>query len=280
MPDSPEVIDLLRAAQDGDKQALERLLVLEAPTVARYAARLCHNQTDAEDVTQETLMAATRALPTFRGDAAFSTWLYAVTRSFCMRQRRRGRSVRHADVSLDAPEGESLAENTEPRPGAETKMAERQLARLVQNAVDGLELPYREVLHLRDVEGLTAPEVSKILGLQVATVKTRLHRARAQVRAQIAPLLRNDEPVAASPRGDCPDIVRMFSKHLEGDISASTCARMEAHLATCPKCASQCDGLRRTVALCKLAPGANVPVGTQDLVRSALRRVAGLTAGE
>jgi RNA polymerase sigma-70 factor (ECF subfamily) len=277
MPDTPEVLDLLDAARHGDKPAIERLLSIHAPTVARYAARLCHDPADAEDVAQEALIAATRALPTFRGDAAFSTWLYAVTRTFCIRQRRRGRSVRRADVSLDAAEGHAIAEGAEPRAGMDTAMADRQLAQVVQSAVDELALPYREVLHLRDVEGLTAPEVSKILGLQVETVKTRLHRARAQVRARIAPLLRSDEPVPETARGDCPDIVRMFSKHLEGDISADTCAKMDEHLAHCPRCTNECDGLRRTIALCKLAPGLTVPVGTQALVRSALRRVAGRT---
>jgi RNA polymerase sigma-70 factor (ECF subfamily) len=277
MPDTPEVLELLETARHGDKAAIERLLWLHAPTVARYASRLCHDPTDAEDVAQEALIAATRALPTFRGDAAFSTWLYAVTRTFCIRQRRRGRSVRRADVSLDAPEGHAIAESVEPRPGIDTTMADRQLAQVVQTAVDELALPYREVLHLRDVEGLSAPEVSKILGLQVETVKTRLHRARAQVRTRLAPLLRPEDPTPVSPRGDCPDIVRLFSQHLEGDISPDTCAKMEEHLAHCPRCTHECDGLRRTLALCKLAPGLTVPVGTQALVRSALRRVAGRT---
>ena len=263
---------LLSAAQQGDTRALQHLLELHAPTVSRFAARLCDNPVDAEDVAQETLLAAVKALPQFRGDSSLTTWLYAVTRSLCARQRRRGRSVRRADVSLDAPEGQGVADAYVAE--HEREGMDSQLAEAVDAAIAGLELPYREVLHLRDVEGLTAPEVSEGLGLQVATVKTRLHRARAQVRAKLEPILADAvvEPSAAGP--GCPDILRLFSRHLEGEISADTCARMENHVSQCPNCTRQCDALRRTVALCRIAPGPHVPVGTQAMVRFALRRAA------
>jgi RNA polymerase sigma-70 factor (ECF subfamily) len=138
------------------------------------------------------------------------------------------------------------------------------------------------VLVLRDVEGLTAPEVAEVMGLTVEAVKSRLHRARVAVREALAPLLAAPAPGAPSgapapavpaPLGStCPDIVELFSRHLEGEISASLCADMEQHLARCPACQSRCDSLQRTLALCRGAPLPEVPKAVQADVRRALQQ--------
>jgi RNA polymerase sigma-70 factor (ECF subfamily) len=70
----------------------------------------------------------------------------------------------------------------------------------------------------------------------------------------------------------CPDVVRLFSRHLEGDVTAPVCARMEEHLTGCAVCRTRCESLRRSVALCRRAGEGTVPVATQHLVRAALRR--------
>ncbi len=178
-------LDLLRLAQRGDRRALEQVLRANAPRIAQFAARMCRTQTQAEDVTQDTLVAAARGLSSFRQDSALPTWLYQIARRFCQKQQRRGKSVRQAEVSLDddgAREPLTLFADL-PEPG-DTLDAHRMAERVAQ-ALEQLRPAYREVLVLRDVEGLTAPEVASMLGLQVATVKTRLHRARLELRDRL-----------------------------------------------------------------------------------------------
>lgn len=263
--------NLLTAAQAGDRQALERLLTDAAPRVARFAARMCPNPADADEIAQETLIAAVRALPNFRGDAAISTWLYAIARRFCIKQRRRGRSVREADASLDPPNSLTAQSLTDDDPPPDMRLADRELGAAIEDAVADLPPIYREVLILRDMEGLSAPEVAEALGLGVEAVKSRLHRARLSVRERLAPALSEPQEPLPSP-GGCPDVLAMYSRHLEGDIQPATCAAMEAHLQHCPRCQGRCDALRRTLLLCKTSPGPAVTPSTQQLVRTALQR--------
>jgi RNA polymerase sigma-70 factor (ECF subfamily) len=131
---------------------------------------------------------------------------------------------------------------------------------------------YREVLVLRDVEGLSAPEVAEVLGVSVQAVKSRLHRARLSVRAHVAPLLGVPTEATAVGPGACPDVLTLFSQHLEDEISSEVCGEMERHLAACSRCRSACDSLKRTLALCRAAgPAAPVPPSVQASVRVALR---------
>jgi RNA polymerase sigma-70 factor (ECF subfamily) len=130
---------------------------------------------------------------------------------------------------------------------------------------------YREILVLRDVEGLTAPEVAEVTGLTVEAVKSRLHRARARVRASVAPMLGIPEPAPDLADG-CPDVIALLSRHLEGEISSDVCAQMEAHLEKCGRCTARCDSLRKTLSLCRRSPAPEVPASVQRSVRDALRK--------
>lgn len=235
--------------------------------------RMCRSATEAEDVVQDTLMAATRTLPGFRGQAQVSTWLYQIARSFCIKKRRRTRSVIHADASFDTDESAEVRGLATEDAGVDQRLDQAQLTQAVEEAMTHLAPMYREVLLLRDVEGLTAPEVADVLGLRVDAVKSRLHRARLAVREELAPALESPLPTAGSDA--CPDVLSMYSRHLEGDISPDVCSRMEQHLAACPRCQGRCDSLRRTLALCKSSPGPAVPVATQFMVRRALSRALG-----
>jgi RNA polymerase sigma-70 factor (ECF subfamily) len=130
---------------------------------------------------------------------------------------------------------------------------------------------YREVLLLRDVEGLTAPEVAEVLGVNIQAVKSRLHRARLSVRGHVAPLLGIPIGSPADP-GTCPDVLMLFSQHLEDEISADYCAEMERHLKVCSRCRGTCDSLKQTLALCRTTgPSVEVPASVQASVKVALR---------
>ena len=98
-----------------------------------------------------------------------------------------------------------------------------------------------------------------------------LHRARLAVRASVAPVLGIPGDAPAAP-GTCPDVLTLFSQHLEDEISADVCAEMERHIAACGRCRSACDSLKHTLALCRTAaPSVDVPASVQASVKIALR---------
>lgn len=262
--------ELLDAARGGDRAALERLLERHQGRVFRFGMKMCGEEDDAKDVLQETLLAAARNIRDFRGASAVSTWLYTIARSFCIKKRRTSKFAPERVESLDAASQEAQAVPDAAR-GPEEELAGRQVQSALQEAIGGLDPMYREVLVLRDVEGLSAPEVAEILGLSVEAVKSRLHRARVAVRERVAPLL--GAPGAAVPPPDpgCPDVVELFSRHLEGEISGDVCARLEQHLAACGRCRARCDSLRATLSLCSRS-GDEVPPRVERSVRDALRR--------
>jgi RNA polymerase sigma-70 factor (ECF subfamily) len=150
-------------------------------------------------------------------------------------------------------------------------LAGKQVETALEQAIAALEPMYREVLLLRDVEGLTAPEVAEVLGVTPQAVKSRLHRARLSVRERVAPLLGVELDLPRAP-GTCPDVLTMLSQHLEDEISADLCADMERHLEACDHCRGACDSLKRTLALCRTSgPSAEVPASVRASVTRALR---------
>ena len=270
MTEAPSDERLLAAARAGDKEALEILLERHQEQVYRFGMKMCRDPEDARDVLQDTLLAMARSVRDFRGASSLSTWLYTIARSFCIKKRRRSKFAPEEEHSLDsdvAGEARSLAA---PGESPDEALAGRQVEAALEQAIAALDPMYREVLLLRDVEGLTAPEVAEVLGVSVQAVKSRLHRARLSVRESVAPLL-GIEPGPPAP-GGCPDVLMMFSQHLEDEISAVRCAEMERHLEGCARCRGTCESLKRTLALCRtVGPSAPVPVSLQASIRTALR---------
>lgn len=260
---------LLAALREGDDEALGKLLERYAPAVHRFGAKMCRDPEDAKDVMRDTLLAAARGLREFRGAAALSTWLFTIARSFCIKKRRQRAGAPDEVVALGSQGTERLAAPGNPPDEA---AGAREIGFALDGAIRALEPMYREVLILRDVEGLTAPEVASVLGIGVDAVKSRLHRARATVRDRLAPVLAPPEPNAPS---GCPDVIPILSRYLEGDIGPEQCAEMNRHVAQCPRCRVRCDSLRRTLALCRTsAKGEAVPAEVQEAVRKALREIA------
>jgi len=260
--------ELLAAARSGDAVALEALLVRYQPHLYRFGLRMCGNVDDAGDVAQESLISMARSLPDFRGDASVSTWLYTIARRFCIKKRRRSKFAPVAEDPIDGPGRDTALGLVDPAPGPEQTAAGRELEAALITAIDGLEPGQREVLLLRDVEGLSAPEVAKVLGLGVDAVKSRLHRARVLVRQRLAPLL--GAAAGSGPRR-CPDVARLFSEYLDGDIDPAVCARMEAHLVDCADCRDDCAALKRTLSACRALPEPPVPPHVGTAVKAAIR---------
>lgn len=257
---------LLERARAGDRDALASLLEAQQGQIYKFALRLCGSEADAQDVLQETLLTVARSIGQFRGDATLSTWLYTIARSFCVKKHRRGKHAPAEHESIDDP---ALAGTVmDPGPEPEAAIAGKQIGEALEIAIGELAPMYREVLVLRDGEGLTAPEVADVLGIGVDAVKSRLHRARAAVRSRLAPFV-GGTAERATP--SCPDVVSLFSKQLEGEIGPEICREMERHLESCDVCRASCDSLKHTLRLCRTAPNAAVPPNVQDAVRRALR---------
>ena len=263
--------DLLQRARSGDREALEALLARHQRQIYRFGLKMCRDPEDAKDILQDTLFAMARSVRDFRGASSVSTWLYTIARRFCLRKRRRRSAAPAVEQSLDSDVNVEIAGLADPAVPPDAQLADRELGRALDEAIGALEPMYREVLLLRDAEGLTSTEVAEVLGISVQAVKSRLHRARSSVRARVAPLLTSTDP-AATRRRNCPDIVTLFSRYLEDEISPKVCDTMERHLESCAYCRTTCDSLKQTLALCRTT-GAEVPVpkAVQASVKAALR---------
>jgi RNA polymerase sigma-70 factor (ECF subfamily) len=266
---SPSDEELLTAARRGDAAALETLLLRYQPHLFRFGLRMCGNVEDAGEIAQQSLISMAGSIREFRGESSVSSWLYTIARRFCMKRRRRSKFAPVQEESLDAPTSEAARQLADARPNPEQAAMGSEFARMLTRAIDALDPAQREVLLLRDVEGLSAPEVAGITGISIDAVKSRLHRARVAVREELAPLL--GQPAAVPPRATaCPDVLTLFSQHLEGEIDSSVCAAMEAHLARCGSCRSACESLKRTLALCRQLPTPDVPPSVAASVKAAI----------
>jgi RNA polymerase sigma-70 factor (ECF subfamily) len=156
-------------------------------------------------------------------------------------------------------------------PESEEHVAGRQLAAALSRGLDSISADHREVLLLRDIEGLSAADAAAALGISVDALKSRLHRAREALREELRPAL---EPHAPPPSNGCPDVVSMWSQKLEGDLSQRDCAKMEEHIAGCASCGAACDALRSALLACRSAGAGTVNPAVQDRVKAALRAYA------
>lgn len=264
-PAGPEDAALLARAREGDGEALEALLERYEAPLFRFSMRMCRDREDAREILQDSLLAAARSIGDFRGDSALSTWLFTIVRRFCIKRRRK--------PELGGGDDDAVIQLRDPSQPPDESAAERELLGALDEAISRLQPSYREVLLLRDVEGLTAPEVATALEMSVPQVKSRLHRARAALRADLAPLLEELHPPPEVPRPSCPDIGETFSRYLEGEISADLCARMQEHVEACGHCASACDSLKHTLAVCHAVPAPQVPADVQQAVRVEIRKL-------
>ena len=256
--------ELLAAARTGDAAPLEALLSKHQARLYRFSLKMCGSPSDAQDVLQETLIALIRSIHTFRGDSSVSTWLYTVARSFCSKRRRQSKFAPAHTESLDHDVANSVAD---PGLAPDEALAARQMQMALNSALAALSDENREVVVLRDGEGLTAAEVADVLGVSIHAVKSRLHRARLALRDSLKPVLGQ----AAAPKSaGCPDVLTTYSQYLEGDIGADLCRQMEQHLSGCQHCTVACDSLKRTLAICSTSPLKEVPLPVQAAVRAAM----------
>lgn len=255
---------LMEAARAGDDKALDEILARHEKQVYRFGLRMCGSEEDAKEVLQETLCTAFQGIHAFRGDAALSTWLYQVARTHCFRLRRRRVGAPADFQPLDALAATHVAAE-EATPDMVSHA--RQMGEVLQAAILALPEAHREVLILRDVEGLTAEEAARVVGIEVRALKSRLHRARLQLREHLSTLM-GEGAHGQSP--GCPELAQELTEFAAEEVDQATCVRLEDHLSRCPRCSEACDALKRTVSLCRRIPGDAVPAPVRAAVRQAL----------
>lgn len=181
--------DLIRRAAGRDASAFEELVRPWMQPAFQLAVRLLGDRQLAEDVTQDALTKAFLGLRHFRGEARFGTWIFRIVHNACtdaLRQRARHPSVPVA-FGAPGPDGGPGCEPADARPGPEEVVSARLGREAILAAVAALPVDHRAVVVLRDVQGLSYEEVAAVLGQSIGTVKSRLHRARASLRAALDP---------------------------------------------------------------------------------------------
>lgn len=181
---SADDLALVRRSRDGDREAFEALVARYQTPVYRLALRMVHRPEDAEDVAQEAFLKAYLALPSFREEADFRTWLFRIASNHCLdRLRRRRRELADAGaVEAGLHRGSTAVDE-----GPLQRLLRRERREDLADAVASLPPRYRIAVVLHYVQGLTYREIGGVLGLPLKTVETRLYRAKALLRTRLSP---------------------------------------------------------------------------------------------
>jgi RNA polymerase sigma-70 factor (ECF subfamily) len=174
--------ELIEACRAGESSAFDVLVARWEDRIRGAAYRFLGSEEEARDVAQEAFLKAYRGLAGFKQEARFSSWLYQIAVNLCRDRLRRRRT--RATVSLDELE-ETGPVMVETRPGADERLAQRDLARVVRRAIHALPLEQREVLILKEYQELTFLEIAQALDVPISTVKTRLYRGLGQLRLRL-----------------------------------------------------------------------------------------------
>lgn len=177
---------LVERSKKGDKIAFEHLVQLYENKVYTIAYRLMGNHADAADLAQDSFIKIYQALPNFRGDASFNTWIYHITVNVCRDEMRKRQ--RRPTVSLDEPTNSngSTYEIRSTDPGPEEELDRNETRAMVQQCLNSLSDDYRTVLVMREIKEMSYDEIAEILGCSLGTVKSRLSRARQALKEKIS----------------------------------------------------------------------------------------------
>lgn len=192
-PMSEREIDqqLVVRAQGGEKRAFELLVIKYQRKIERLLSRFVRDPSEVEDVAQEAFVKAYRALPAFRGDSAFYTWLYRIAintaKNYLVSQGRRAPT----STPFDAEEAEGFedAAGLQDINTPENVLMSKQIARTVNDAIDALPEELRTALTLREIDGLSYEEIAKVMECPIGTVRSRIFRAREWVAERLRPQL-------------------------------------------------------------------------------------------
>ena len=187
--------ELVLRAQRGDKRAFGLLVDKYQRKLARLLSRMIRDQAEIEDVVQESFIKAYRALPNFRGDSAFYTWLYRIgintAKNYLVSMGRRP----SVSTDIEIEDAENFEDGNELRTmeTPESTLMTKEIAQTVNDSVENLPEDLRTAITLREIEGLSYEEIATIMGCPIGTVRSRIFRAREAIALKLRPLLNTSE---------------------------------------------------------------------------------------
>ena len=182
--------ELVRRVQQGDKKAFDVLVLKYQQRIAKLVSRYVRDQDEVLDVTQEAFIKAYRALPRFRGDSAFYTWLYRIAintaKNYLVAQGRRPPATDvDADDAVYVEGGTRLSDRDTP----ERLVQRDEIERVIYQTIDALPEELRTAITLREMEGLSYEEIAETMDCPIGTVRSRIFRAREAIETKLKPLL-------------------------------------------------------------------------------------------
>ncbi|MEW6356071.1 MAG: sigma-70 family RNA polymerase sigma factor [Planctomycetota bacterium] len=197
-----EDTELVERCKRGDRAAYDELMRRHQDRIFNLVYRCVGDREDASDIAQEVFIRAFRAMRGFHGQAAVSTWLHRIAVNEVINHRRKAgakRKIRTVPIDRSNPGPDGRGSDDPPDTSAEPSeiMAEKEREQLIQDAIDSLDGDYRAVVVLKDIEGYRYEEIAEIIGCPRGTVKSRLHRARLELREKLKPLMDVEGPRTA-----------------------------------------------------------------------------------
>ena len=180
--------ELVQKSQGGDRLAFNQLVLKYRNRVMGVATRMLGDRVEAEDLAQDVFVKVYHGLQGFQGEALFSTWLYRITTNSCLNQRRKRKRESQVTQVVDDPEPILSDRASNPH----TLLERKELKDFLEKAIQALPQEQRMVLILRDIEGLSYEEIADSLGLELGTVRSRLHRARLEVQGSVKKMFSPD----------------------------------------------------------------------------------------
>lgn len=192
MSDKKTDMALVAKVQQGDKKAFDVLVLKYQQKVVNIVSRYIRDPHESLDVTQEAFIKAYRALPNFRGDSAFYTWLYRIAintaKNHLVAQNRR---PPNSDVEAETAEQIDAGEKLKNRESPEHLLLKDEIAETVRQAIEALPEELKTAITLRELEGLSYEEIASAMSCPIGTVRSRIFRAREAIDAKLEPLLSN-----------------------------------------------------------------------------------------
>jgi len=172
--------DLIEKAKSGDIEAFEQLIISCEKKVFNIAYRMIGNYDDANELAQEVFIKAFRSIKNFKGDSLFSTWIYKITANVCLDElrKRKNKNILSLDQDIELNDGDVKRQISDNAPSPDMEVESKEIKTIVNESIQQLPDDYKSVIILRDIQGFSYDEISKIVNCPEGTVKSRLNRAR------------------------------------------------------------------------------------------------------